>query len=771
MKKSISKILLLLTMALLVWLSFFTLMPDPEDFSEENKLGFSMEKANNHVKALSQKPHSIGTKAHSEVRNYIVQQLQYMGLEVQTQKGYFLNKDGVLNVPENIITKIQGSNPTAKSDLMVMTHYDSAVHSSFGASDAASGVATILETLRVFLKEKIQHKNNLIICFTDAEEIGLNGAGLFVEEHPWAENIGLVLNFEARGSGGPSNAILESNSGNKKLIEAFAEANPQYPVATSLMYTVYKKLPNDTDATVLREEKNIPSFFFAFIDDHFDYHTAKDTFQNLDQNSLAHQASYLTALLPYFANVDLAQLTSEQENVYFNFPGIGMISYSYAWVLPLLILAWILFIAISIYAFRKKVFSPLSFVKSILWFTLLFASSGLVTYFLFSLLHQSYDVYLENQNGFTRNGHSYIFAFVSLAFSFVFLFYSRVYRKRKYIKTLPGPLFIWLLINTVIAVAFKGAAYFIWPIFFGLLCYFIMFKKGKAYPWLFLFLSIPAFFIFSPLIQFFPVGLGLKMLMISSLFVVLLVGLLLPIFSIYRHKKWLGVFFLAVSVFFFVKAHINADFSEVNPKPNSLLYLKDANSQKAWWATYDHLLDEYNKEFFKEENPVEDSVIFDSKYKLRFTQQQAAELKPIKEATVLVEKDSVLSENGMVQFHLKIAPQRKINRIEIFAEAFVDFQELKVNGLQPSSTENPFYLNRENDKLLTYYAIDKDTLRMDFQLEKGEIPNLKIYEASNDLLQNPNFNIPKRTKAMIPKPFILNDAVITKQTISLKAEL
>src|SRR5690606_10747281 len=147
--------------------------------------------------------------------------------------------------------------------------------------------------IRAFLERNISHENDIIILFTDAEEIGLLGAELFVKEHPWAEKVGLVLNFEARGSGGPSNMILETNGGNGKMIKAFMEANPDFPVATSLMYSVYKILPNDTDSTVFREEMDIPGFFFAFIDDHFDYHTALDTAENLDKKSLAHQGSYL----------------------------------------------------------------------------------------------------------------------------------------------------------------------------------------------------------------------------------------------------------------------------------------------------------------------------------------------------------------------------------------------------------------------------------------------------------------------------------------------
>ena len=80
--------------------------------------------------------------------------------------------------------------------------------------------------------------------------------------------------------------IVETNGGNKNLIKAFMKADVKFPVASSLMYSIYKMLPNDTDSTVLREGADIDGFFFAFIDDHYDYHTANDTYDNLDVNTL-----------------------------------------------------------------------------------------------------------------------------------------------------------------------------------------------------------------------------------------------------------------------------------------------------------------------------------------------------------------------------------------------------------------------------------------------------------------------------------------------------
>ncbi|WP_121666905.1 M20/M25/M40 family metallo-hydrolase [Mesonia aquimarina] len=774
MRNLIIKSGILVAIAFLTYISFNSIMPQVNNYQEILPSGFSMQNAFLHVQHIGKKPHSIGTQNHSEVRNYIVKELQELGLQVQTQKDYQLSKEGTFTAPENIITRLEGSNPKPKSDLLILTHYDSAVHSSPGASDAGSGVATILESLRVFLKDQIQHKNNIIICFTDAEEIGLNGAALFAEQHPWAENIGLVLNFEARGSGGPSNTILETNSGNSALIKAFDEANPRFPNATSLMYSVYKKLPNDTDATVFREEKDIPSFFFAFIDDHFDYHTANDTPQNLDANSLAHQATYLSALLPYFGNKDLSKLNSTQESVYFNFPFIKFVHYPYNWIFPTVLLAWGIFIGLIIYGFRKKRLTVKNVFKSFIPLFISLFVSGIIGFFTWPLLNQLYVNYQENLNGFPANGHFYIgfIVFLTLSICF-FLYHNKSIDQEKRPNIFVAPLFIWLVLNTFLAFALKGAAYFIIPMFFSFIGFFILIKKANAWLGIQLLLATPAVFIFAPLIQFFPVGLGLKMLVISAIFTVLLFGLLLPVFSFYQRKKVIGFFCLMISLLFFILGHSQAKFSEKNQKPNSLVYLLDVTQQKASWNTYDHKLDDYTKNYLAEEHKINDSSIFHSKYNNRFTYAAPAPVKAIPSADFFVDLDSTIQQQH--KFTVKIVPTRDLNRLEIFADTSYVFSDLSVNGKTPLKLKNEekdyFYQNRKTNKLLTYYAIDRDTLRLSFTVEKDVFPELSIYGASNDLLKNDWLSVPKRTKKMMPKPFVLNDAIITKQKIDTKKEL
>src|SRR4030095_8333053 len=107
---------------------------------------------------------------------------------------------------------------------------------------------------------------------------------------PWMKDVGLVLNFEARGNSGPS-LMFETSTGNGWLMEQFAKAAP-YPVATSLSYEIYKLLPNDTDFTIFKDA-GFSGFNFSYIDGYAYYHSAIDSVETIDERSLQHHGSYM----------------------------------------------------------------------------------------------------------------------------------------------------------------------------------------------------------------------------------------------------------------------------------------------------------------------------------------------------------------------------------------------------------------------------------------------------------------------------------------------
>ena len=378
------------------------------------------------------------------------------------------------------------------------------------------------------LAKKVIPKNDIYIVITDAEELGLNGADLFANKHPWTKDIALVLNFEARGSGGPAYMFMETNRGNERLIEEFVTANPQFPVTNSLAYSIYKLLPNDTDLTVFREDRDIEGFNFAFIDDHFDYHTVRDSYERLDRNSLTHQGSYLMPLLSHFSEADLGSLKSLNDHIYFNIPVFEMVTYPFDWIWPMWLLALGVFILIVALGFKK---GSLKVKEVLLGFipmldTLLV--NGVLGYFAWQMITFVYPGYKDILQGFTYNGHTYILAMALLALANCFRAYH-MFKKISIPNLLVAPALLWIVICWGVAQYLPGASYFILPVYALLTCMAIAIYQKDSDPFLILFLLLPAIFIYSPFVAMFPIALGLKMLVTTTLFTTLTFWLLLPL--------------------------------------------------------------------------------------------------------------------------------------------------------------------------------------------------------------------------------------------------
>ena len=753
----------------LVYLSFSSLMPKSGTPASISETKFSTERALIHLREITKAPHYIGTEEHARVREYIVEQLNGLGLETEIQEGFIMNtKWKSLDKPKNILAKIKGSG-NGKS-LLLLSHYDSALTPSFGASDAGSGVVTILETIRAFQASAKTPTNDIIVLFTDAEEVGLDGARLFVKNHPWAKNVGIALNFEARGSGGPSNMIVETNSGNKNLINAFMEADVKFPVASSLMYSIYKMLPNDTDSTVLRQGGDIDGFFFAFIDDHFDYHTANDNFENLDRNTLQHQGEYLLPLVHYFADADLSSLKSSEDHVYINVPILKMISYPFAWIIPMLILAISVFIVLIVYGLNKKVLSGKTIARSFVPFLLAFVICGLIGFYGWKLLLILYPQYSEIQHGFTYNGHTYISFFVLVSLAILFGVYHRYSKKTNVASLLIAPLIFWLLINVMVAIYLKGAAFFIIPVFLGLLSLWLLIRQEKPNLILMVIIGALAIFMFVPLIQFFPVGLGLKMLVGSCLITALLFGILLPVFGFYSKKGILSAVFILLAIVFFIKAHLTSNFTAERQKPNSLVYYYDADTDETYWATYDKILDDWTKGYLGE-NPEEASNYISyasgSKYAKGYSFAEEAPAKNIPLFKAVLNSDTII--NDIKKRTFTIIPNRNVNQISLYVAEGVEFDFLSFNGQSSplNYNENSASQKIKSKELVRYYVSDKDSLEVSYEVSKDQKVSFTVMEYSYDLLDHPQFKINNRAENMMPKPFVVTDAIIVKKKITI----
>jgi hypothetical protein len=282
---------------------------------------FSAERAHEHVATIAQRPHPMGTEEHARVQGSLLSTLTGLGLTPQVERATAVTaKYRVAGAVENLVARLEGTGPS-RSALLLAAHYDS-VPSGPGAGDDASGVAALLETLRA-LRAGPPLQNDVIVLFTDGEEDGLLGASAFMAEHPWAKEVRLALNFEARGNSGPA-ALFETSPDNGMLVREAARAAPDL-VGSSLAYEVYKRMPNDTDLTVFKSH-GLAAMNFAFVGHWEAYHTPLDDAAHLDPRSLQQQGSNALALARAFGNHDLSNLRAP-DAVYFALPGRLFVHY------------------------------------------------------------------------------------------------------------------------------------------------------------------------------------------------------------------------------------------------------------------------------------------------------------------------------------------------------------------------------------------------------------------------------------------------------------
>src|SRR5258706_5343275 len=252
---------------------------------------FSIDNALAHVRAIATTPHSTGSAENDRVRAYLLECLQKLDLDPKVQTGTVLDYYRRQIVLHNILARLpakQGAK--AATSILLVAHYDS-VSRGPGAGDDTAAVAALLETMRA-LRETPGLKCDVQLLLTDGEEMGLLGAQMFCANTSLAD-IALVLNFDARGTTGPS-IMYENAPGNLRLIRHFAAAAP-YPVANSLAYDVSRLLPNSSDFRVFRQA-GLKGLNFAFIGNYCYYHTKDDTLEHLNPASVFHDGTQALAL-------------------------------------------------------------------------------------------------------------------------------------------------------------------------------------------------------------------------------------------------------------------------------------------------------------------------------------------------------------------------------------------------------------------------------------------------------------------------------------------
>ena len=307
--------------------------------------GFSAERAVKDIEVISRRHHSVAhPEERAEVREYLVRRLQEMGAD--TVKVFRYDS---LTGPQNkhVVYTFDAYDVLAEfaplkdsedaTYLMMVAHYDSRYSQpmpkdtvwSYGAADDGYGVGVILETVSQLLKQRQDWFQGVKVLFTDAEEVGMMGMkALWENDREVFDNVGFMINIEARGPYGPA-LLFEACPGNEKVMQLYEDA-AAYPYTYSLTTVVYGFMPNFTDFTIVKDE--IPGLNFSTIADVNHYHTDLDNFSNVNPASIQHYGAQVLPIAEKYLTSDEFSATdalkAEDDTVNFTIPALGLFNFS-----------------------------------------------------------------------------------------------------------------------------------------------------------------------------------------------------------------------------------------------------------------------------------------------------------------------------------------------------------------------------------------------------------------------------------------------------------
>jgi len=726
---------------------------------------FSAARARDYLKPIAQKPHPIGSAAHAEVRDYIFAELTKLGLQPQLQRTTAVNTFwGYPNraaTVENVVAKLPGTANTRA--VLLVAHYD-AVPQSLGASDDGAAVASLLETLRA-LKASAPLKNDVIFLATDGEEVGLLGAIAFNQQHAWAKEVAVVLNFEARGDHGPS-IMFQTSDENGWLIDEFAQTAHR-PVANSLASDIYKLLPNDTDFTVFNRA-GMNGLNFAYVEGSASYHSSIDNLANLDDRSLQHHGLYALALARRLGNTDLSGSLKKTDAVYFDLFGRTLVHYSRTAALILAVLTVLLTVAMIALGVRRKLLTFSELALGFLAMLLSLISAALLAMFASWLIARVPGSGASFMGQDTWTNHLYLIGYVFLAVTSTAVVYS-LFRRKVSVENLAAGALLWFLLLLLASLVYlPGGSYLLmWPLLAAVVAWIIKFSlppgrlSAVKLCLLTTLCAVPGVVLLSPLIYQLFIAFGVSQTLLVVGPVALLLGLFVLNFDLLTSgARWLLPAITAVvAIGFLIGAIAQPDFNQREPRGDEIFYALNADTGKAVWATTAQP-DEWTSQLLSDR--ARPAVLTDNFPWLEndlFLQQQTATAS-LPPPDVKMVADSSQDQTRSVQ--LRITSPRAAAQLLIYtdsdvSEAFVNGQQLLVQQAVPNSKQS---------WMLMYSAPPPEGIDLLLKTKSSAPLSVKVVDQSFQLPELKDLTIKARPNDLIPAPFSITDSTFVSKTFS-----
>ncbi len=664
-----------------------------------------MVRVQSHIDSMAQEVHFMGTAANRRVKAYIEREFSKLGIPTEDYIGYCQHHSwpGFYKVArtENIIATIKGQEKGKA--LYLCAHYDSVLEGP-GAADDIHAVACMLEVARL-LKDQ-SFKNDIVFLITDGEEMGLLGARAYTETQD-LNDIGLILNYEARGNAGPS-ISFEWSDKNSWLVHQVREAGSR-PIASSLSYEIYKLLPNSTDYTAFKA-KDIPGINHAFIEGFSYYHNPEDTPENINLASVYHTGDNMHRLAKHFADQDLTQVKNK-DAAFFNILG-GLVIYPASWHKLLFLVICCLYIINFIFAIRQNKFKLLSFLTCSTFLIITLLITGGLGWALSKILYSIYPQYEVFYSGQYYNHMWYLWSIIGIGLMCYNSIFNYLSKSTSDDNLRLGALLILTILSGLALLKIPTGSYILMiPTLTVALCvlaqYLLADRLQVSSTIINCLSGILPIILLLPLLKSFYLAFSIAGLFLPAIFFsVICIVLLIPFTDLITNNKWLKFFGLSVFIGSLVIAHIKSKPTEAHPIPSSAYFLSDIANKTNYWVSNEDIPNVGNNYYF--ESAQKEVMYVPNRTTVLSVQTDLASVVP---APVI----DLTSDSTQYQVYFKLAEECYQTRLYLSPE------NLKSLSINDYDLTEKFY---KNDKWISIdvYGMTQDSLVLAVQKIDPESP-------------------------------------------------
>ena len=710
---------------------------------------FSAERAMPHLGVIAREPHPVGSPENARVRDYLIQQVSATGLRPEVQKTTVFEPDKAdATTVENVLVRIEGTEPSRA--VLITAHYDSVVNGP-GAGDNGMSVAAMLETLRA-LRAGPPPRNDLIFLFNDGEEEGLIGSTAFLEQHPWAEDVGVVFDFDRGESTGA--AILEWTAAQDGwLVREISAASPGL-IAPSGPDNSDKRQEYGNDLHAFAAA-GLTGAHFGQIGGSTRYHTMQDNLANAEPRALQDEGDAMLALMRHFGDLPIGETKAEDE-VFFTFFGGGLLHYPLAWALPLGLLAGLGTVGVIAFGLWRRRLRARALAAALLVLGIGMLAAAGAAYLAGRLLLVTHpESWVFDEGDFYGQGF-YMGGMYALTAALALALWSWLGRRLEATYLAVAALG-WLgVLAALYAIASPTLSFLLtWPALVGALALAVFLGLPGGGSWrawargaALLVASLVALGFLTP---------GLYNATLDGFeespadkfpALVALLGLLAPQLALVARilrRRWLPaaatLLVALIGVGLLLAGNAASGYDAERPRPDTLFYALNADTGEAKWATLDPEPDEWTKRFLgrdPEERTLEEFVSGGGSTRILTNSAPVAPLKP-PELELLGQET-----NGTTRtLRLHLSSPREAWRASILPGPGVEILAVGANGKPPQKV---------GDEAFAYTSLPPRGVDLAVKMRAEGPVRFTVFDKTNRLPRIPGVTLPKRPETVMPAP-------------------